>query len=161
MGVRCIQDCVICYEDMPTKNDRKRIINRDQTATFPHPPRDVASLCTSSKPSNELVKAQGSVYSCILARISESLKRWYSYIIPVSQQRVAINEEVKLTSSPTLIGLPPQPGSKTRSPALTDVGTSLPSLSRAPGPTAMTVASGRGLFVADVGKKMPVAVFYS
>jgi hypothetical protein len=29
----------------------------------------------------------------------------------------------------------------------------------APGPTAITVASGRGLFVADVGRKMPVAVF--
>ena len=37
----------------------------------------------------------------------------------------------------------------------------LPFLSRRPGPTAMTVASGRGLFVADVGRKMPVAVFCS
>lgn len=35
----------------------------------------------------------------------------------------------------------------------------LPSLLGAPGPTAMTVASGRGLVVADVGRKMPVAVF--
>ena len=31
----------------------------------------------------------------------------------------------------------------------------------APGPTAITVASGKGLFVADVGKKMPEAVFYA
>lgn len=63
------------------------------------------------------------------------------------------------TSSPTLIELPPQPGRSTRSPALTDVGTILPSLSGAPGPTAITVASGRGLLVADVGRKMPDAVF--
>jgi len=31
----------------------------------------------------------------------------------------------------------------------------------APGPTAMTVASGRGLEVAEVGRKIPEAVFYS
>jgi len=30
----------------------------------------------------------------------------------------------------------------------------------APGPTAITVASGNGLLVAEDGKKMPVAVFY-
>jgi hypothetical protein len=36
---------------------------------------------------------------------------------------------------------------------------SLPSLSVAPGPTAMTVASGSGELVADVGRKRPVAVF--
>lgn len=29
----------------------------------------------------------------------------------------------------------------------------------APGPTAMTVASGRGLEVAEVGRKIPEAVF--
>jgi len=35
-----------------------------------------------------------------------------------------------------------------------------PFLSEAPGPTAITVASGRGLLVAEVGRKIPVAVFY-
>ena len=30
----------------------------------------------------------------------------------------------------------------------------------APGPTAMTVASGRGLFVDDEGRKMSLAVFW-
>lgn|SRR6266702_1132957 len=69
------------------------------------------------------------------------------------------SEGKRRTSSPTLIELPPQPGSSTRSPALTDVGTTLPSLFGAPGPTAMTVASGRGLDVADVGRKIPFAVF--
>ena len=66
---------------------------------------------------------------------------------------------VEHTSSPTLMEFPPHPGSSTRSPAFTCVGTTLPSLFGAPGPTAMTVASGRGLDVADVGKKIPVAVF--
>lgn len=70
-----------------------------------------------------------------------------------------MDQIAKLASSPTFIELPPQPGSKTRSPALTFGGTTLPSLSWAPGPTAMTVASGRGLLVADVGKKIPDAVF--
>ena len=55
--------------------------------------------------------------------------------------------------------LPPQPGKRTRSPALTEVGMIVPSLFGAPGPTAMTVASGRGLLVADVGRKIPDAVF--
>jgi hypothetical protein len=64
------------------------------------------------------------------------------------------------TSSPSLIELPPQPGNSTRSPALTLVGTVSPCLLGAPGPTAMTVASGNGLLVAEDGKKMPVAVFY-
>ena len=58
-----------------------------------------------------------------------------------------------------MIGLPPQPGRSTRSPGFTAVGTTFPSLSGAPGPTAMTVASGRGLDVEDEGKKIPVAVF--
>ena len=66
----------------------------------------------------------------------------------------------QLTSSPTLIELPPQPGKSTRSPALTFVGTTFPLLSGAPGPTAITVASGKGLFVELDGRKMPVAVFY-
>jgi hypothetical protein len=54
---------------------------------------------------------------------------------------------------------PPQPGNNTLSPALTEVGTTRPSLLGAPGPTAITVASGRGLDVADVGRKIPDAVF--
>lgn len=66
---------------------------------------------------------------------------------------------LQLTSSPTFIELPPHPGSNTRSPAFTAVGTMSPFLLGAPGPTAMTVASGRGLFVTEVGRKMPVAVF--
>jgi hypothetical protein len=43
---------------------------------------------------------------------------------------------------------------------LTCVGIIVPVLSRTPGPTAITVASGRGLLVAEVGRKMPEAVFY-
>src|SRR6266851_5876679 len=61
------------------------------------------------------------------------------------------------TSSPNLMVFPPQPGNNTRSPALTDVGTTRPSLSGAPGPTAITVASGSGLDVAEDGRKIPVA----
>jgi len=88
------------------------------------------------------VRHEPQSYSCILARISESLKRKYS-------------------SSPTLMEFPPQPGRSTRSPALTLVGTTWPCLLGAPGPTAMTVASGNGLLVAEAGKKMPAAVFVS
>jgi hypothetical protein len=57
--------------------------------------------------------------------------------------------------------LPPQFGSNIRSPAPTLGGTILPSLPGAPGPTAMTVASGRVPDVAVEGKKIPEAVFYS
>ena len=64
-----------------------------------------------------------------------------------------------LTSSPTLIEFPPHPGRRTLSPVLTVVGTTFPSLSGAPGPTAITVASGKGLVVDDWGRKIPVAVF--
>jgi hypothetical protein len=76
-----------------------------------------------------------------------------------SQRKKGI--EIKHTSSPTLIALPPHPGRRTRSPAWTDILTILPSLSVAPGPTEMTVASGKGEFVADVGRNRPVAVFYA
>jgi hypothetical protein len=69
------------------------------------------------------------------------------------------NKNKTRTSSPTLKAFPPQPGNKTRSPALTEVGTICPSLFGAPGPTAITVASGRGLDVAEVGRYIPVAVF--
>jgi hypothetical protein len=57
------------------------------------------------------------------------------------------------------MAFPPQPGNNTRSPALTLVGVMRPSLSAAPGPTAITVASGRGLEVAEDGRKIPDAVF--
>jgi hypothetical protein len=66
----------------------------------------------------------------------------------------------RLTSSPTLIGDPPHPGNKTLSPTFTDTACKTPSLFGAPGPTAMTVASGSGDEVAEEGRKRPVAVFY-
>jgi hypothetical protein len=53
---------------------------------------------------------------------------------PLSETKI-IRREDQRTCSPTLIALSPQPGSKTLSPALTDVGTTRPSLSGAPGPT--------------------------
>jgi hypothetical protein len=66
----------------------------------------------------------------------------------------------RLTSSPTLIGDPPHPGNKTLSPTFTDTACKTPSLFGAPGPTAMTVASGSGDEVAEEGRNRPVAVFY-
>ena len=78
----------------------------------------------------------------------------------VNNKQLSPLDSDKRTSSPTLIELPPHPGNKTRSPAFTSGGTILPSLLGAPGPTEMTIASGRGLVVADVGKKIPVAVFW-
>jgi hypothetical protein len=69
-------------------------------------------------------------------------------------------EKKRRTSSPTLIALPPQPGNNTLSPALTAVGKTRPSLFGAPGPTAITVASGSGLDVAEVGRNIPDAVFF-
>jgi len=83
-----------------------------------------------------------SVYSWILAKISESRKRKYS-------------------SSPSLIEFPPHPGRRILSPALTVVGMIFPFLSGAPGPTAITVASGKGVVVDAWGRKMPEAVFVS
>lgn len=135
-------------------------------------------------------------YSLILARISLSLKSWYSWMsagsraaqrrarascaVPAEEGREHEGSglphtlsprplqslfpspapHTPLTSSPTLIGEPPQLGRRTRSPSLTEQGTTLPSWV-APGPTAMTVASGRGDWVAVEGRKMPVAVFCS
>ena len=58
-----------------------------------------------------------------------------------------------------MIEFPPQPGNNTLSPGFTLIGNTLPSFVVAPGPTAMTVASGRGPFVDEEGKKIPVAVF--
>jgi hypothetical protein len=69
--------------------------------------------------------------------------------------------ELELTSSPTLMLLPPQPGNKTLSPAFTLTGTTSPVLGEgAPGPTAMTVASGMVDEVEDEGMKRPEAVFW-
>ena len=68
----------------------------------------------------------------------------------------------KRTSSPTLSHYLPnhwQPGNKTLSPALTNVGTTRSSLSGAPGLMVITVASGSGLDVAEVGGNIPAAVF--
>jgi hypothetical protein len=56
--------------------------------------------------------------------------------------------------------LPPQLGNKTRSPALTLGATSFPFRSGRPGPTAITVASGKVPEVAEVGNNRPEAVFY-
>jgi hypothetical protein len=94
----------------------------------------------------------------ILARISESLKRKYSYTNNSLGPRVS-GREYEQTSSPTFIEFPPQLGSSTRSPAFTLGVTSFPFLSWIPGPTAMTVASGRLPEVAEVGKNNPEAVF--
>ena len=101
------------------------------------------------------------LYSSILAKISASLKRKYSYkrVKPINETKM--RKENQRTSSPTLIALPPQPGKSTLSPALTDVGIMRPSLFGAPGPTAITVASGSGLDVAEVGRNIPVAVFWN
>ena len=104
------------------------------------------------------------LYSSILAKISESLKRKYSYEVKKPPRKSTLltheNENKKgRTSSPTLIVFPPQPGNKTLSPALTAVGTIRPSLFGAPGPTAITVASGSGLDVAELGRNIPDAVF--
>ncbi len=103
------------------------------------------------------------LYSTILAKISASLKRKYSYPKKTPESTLPNPDETRenqRTSSPTLIALAPQPGNKTLSPALTDVGTTRPSSSGAPGPTAITVASGSGLDVADVRRNIPDAVFW-
>ena len=111
--------------------------------------------------SHEILSGCGRVYSWILARISASLNRWYSYRNSSVSSWNTMKIICRRTSSPILIELPPQPGSKTLSPALTETGITAPSLFGAPGPTAMTVASGSGEEVAEVGRKMPVAVFWS
>jgi hypothetical protein len=74
-------------------------------------------------------------------------------------EKGSITELYQRTSSPTLMVFPPQPGSRTQSPAFTFVGTTVPFLSGAPGPVAITFASGKGLLVADDGRRIPVAVF--
>jgi len=90
--------------------------------------------------------------------MSASLNKKYSWEkkkkeqTPHQHQTPRPEEEILRTSSPTLIGFPPQPGKSTLSPALTDGDTTFPALSRAPGPTAITVASGSGVDVDDEGK---------
>lgn len=101
-----------------------------------------------------------STYSSIFAKISESRKRKYSFAEGSISGRMVVDEFRILTSSPSLIELPPHPGRRTLSPVLTVVGTTFPSLSGAPGPTAITVASGKGLVVDDWGRKIPEAVFW-
>jgi hypothetical protein len=65
----------------------------------------------------------------------------------------------RLASSPTLMGTPPNAGRTTRSPSLTLTGLTWPSLPGAPGPTARTVPSGGGPWVAAEGRYNPDAVF--
>jgi len=60
-----------------------------------------------------------------------------------------------------LIELPPHDGSRTLSPGLTFIGTTLPSFPGAPGPAAITEASGSGDEAEDEGRKMPDAVLVS
>ena len=95
----------------------------------------------------------------LLFDLGEDLRVLEEVELLLGQLYAALAKPVQLTSSPTLIELPPQPGSRTRSPTLTLTGVTTPSLLGAPGPTAMTVASGRGFAVAEEGRKMPVAVF--
>lgn len=97
-----------------------------------------------------------STYSWILAKISESRKRKYSFALEEKKKGQSptlgfdgFEGSWKLTSSPSLMEFPPHPGRRTLSPALTVVGTIFPSLSGAPGPTAITVASGKGFAVDD------------
>lgn len=69
--------------------------------------------------------------------------------------------ESQRTSSPTLIWLPPHDGRRILSPGCTLTGTTLPSLSGAPGPAAITDASGSGDEALDEGRKRPEAVLVS
>lgn len=83
-----------------------------------------------------------------------------AFLDSVERERVSSRAFARLTSSPTLILLPPQPGRRTLSPALTLTGTISPFFGEgAPGPTAMTVASGMVVDVEDEGMKRPDAVF--
>ena len=76
----------------------------------------------------------------------------------VKTARISLSLSSVYSSSPTLIVWPPKLGRRTLSPVFTLVGIAFPFLSLAPGPTAMTCASGLFFSVADVGKKMPEAV---
>lgn len=150
------------------RDDRRRPELRplDQTipSTFPPPSSCLSTTRHNDLRANPKLEPNQLNHSWIFARISESRNRWYSYTAQPSQLtphniQQSNAKENTLTSSPTLIGFPPHPGRRTRSPGFTDVGTTLPSLSGAPGPTAITVASGNGVLVVDDGRKMPVAVF--
>lgn len=76
----------------------------------------------------------------------------------VKTARISLSLSSVYSSSPTLIVWPPKLGRRTLSPVFTLVGIAFPFLSLAPGPTAMTCASGLFFSVADAGKKMPEAV---
>ena len=79
---------------------------------------------------------------------------------PTNEKGKKTTPAFKLTSSPTLILLPPHPGNNTRSPSFTETGTTSPVFEEgAPGPTAMTVASGMVVVVDEEGMKRPEAVF--
>ena len=108
--------------------------------------------CNSS--SSSLCRIMGNIIDALLVDLGKDFGIFKQVVFLLS-----VMQQIERTSSPTLIGLPPQPGSKTRSPMATLTGTTWPSLLAAPGPTAMTVASGKGDAVADEGRKMPLVVF--
>ena len=116
-------------------------------------------------PDHESESMQGYSYSLMVAKISLSLNRWNSCCSarPEASQTTKTLwnvSDAKLTSSPSFIEFPPQLGNRTRSPIFTDTGCTTPSLSGAPGPMAITVASGSGEEVDEEGRKMPVEVFW-
>lgn len=138
--------------ESPISKDRSARISPRQVVSHPS-----VSLALDSASIRHLWSCESHAYAyTLLVDLGEDLR--------VLEELVLLEKSVSspgllLTSSPTLMGLPPHPGSRTRSPALTLVGTTLPSLPGAPGPTAMTVASGRGVWVAAEGRKRPEAVF--
>ena len=77
------------------------------------------------------------------------------YLLTYSLSRKSWN-----SSSPALTGEPPNWGIRTRSPTATPMGSRLPFLSMAPGPTARTLAS-LSFSTLDSGRKMPLAVLVS
>lgn len=104
------------------------------------------------------------VFLTIARQHSKRVYKSACHLVTITREREEPQIELvepELTSSPTLMLLPPQPGNKTLSPAFTLTGTTSPVLGEgAPGPTAMTVASGMVDEVEDEGMKRPEAVFY-
>ena len=107
--------------------------------------------CETPQPTNAF-------FSCLLVDLSQDFLV-LEKVVFLSISSLTWCYIAALTSSPTLIGDPPHPGNKTLSPTFTETACKTPSLFGAPGPTAMTVASGSGEAVADEGRKIPVAVF--